>query len=524
MTQRPVHVDTPAGALRGVEHRGVASFLGIPYGASTAGPNRFRPPQPVEPWSGVRDARVLGPSAPQNDIRMHASGRRADLLSLMYPRTGWPVEGGAMNEDCLVLNVWTPSTDDGVERPVMVWLHGGGFDHGSGGETLCSGDELARLGDVVVVTLNHRLGLLGYLPIDRADRAYAHSGVAGMLDVVQALEWVRDNIRRFGGDKDNVTIFGQSGGGAKVSVLMAMPAARGLFHKAINQSGALGGRLTADQSEESLDAVLRAAGLERSEAAQLAELPMEELLRIQDRLRPRAAGGLFSLDGGAQAAEPESVRFAPVHGGPQLPHPPFEPLVPETEGIPMLIGFNSHEATAMLCDDPEFEGYSEERLRRRIRAMRDDASNAETTAVVDGLKARYPDEGPGLLLARLLTEMSFKAGAIALAEAKAAQSAPVYLYEFGYRLPMFDGLLGAPHSGELAFVFRTADRAPFAGDRPDRVEVATKTALAWAAFARTGDPSHAGIPEWRPYTPERRTAMLVDSEWRSYEGPSASAE
>ncbi|WP_448809921.1 carboxylesterase/lipase family protein [Agromyces bauzanensis] len=514
MAQRPVYVDTPAGALKGFEHRGVVSFLGVPYGASTAGANRFRPPQPVEPWDGVRDARQFGPSAPQNDSRLHATGRWVDALSLMYPRTGWPVEGGAMNEDCLVLNAWTPSADDGVSRPVMVWLHGGGFDHGSGGEMLCSGDELAAVGDVVVVTLNHRIGLLGFLPIDRADSSYAHSGVAGMLDIVQALEWVRDNIHLFGGDKDNVTIFGQSGGGAKVNTLMAMPAARGLFHKAINQSGVLGGMPAADDSNELLDAVLDATGLERSEAARLAELPMEELLDIQDRLRPRTGGGLFSLDGGPSTGGAGGVRFSPRHDDVHLPHLPFDPIGLETDDIPMLIGFTSHEATPMLCNDPEFEGYTEERLRDRLRASHGDAADAQ----LDALKARYPGEAPGLLLARVVTEVSFKAGAIGLARTKAARSAPVYMYEFGYQLPMYDNLFGAPHSGELPFVFRTAGRSPFAGDRPDRVEVSTKMALAWAAFARTGNPHHPGIPEWRPYTAERRTTMFIDSEWRCYEG------
>ena len=511
--QRYVEVATGAGTLRGIEHREVVSFLGVPYGASTAAEGRFRPPQPVAAWEGVRDATVFGPSAPQVDSRLGAGGTWVDVMTLMYPRSGAPTEGGAISEDCLRLNVWTPSADDGGTRPVMVWLHGGGYVHGSGNEMLFHGDELARLGDVVVVTVTHRLGLLGFLPLDRADASYAHSGVVGMLDIVQALEWVRDEIHRFGGDPDNVTIFGQSGGGGKVNALTAMPAARGLFHKVINQSGASMALTPDETSQGILDTVLAAAGLTRATAAQLAELPIERVLEIQAGLGD--LNGAFTLDGVPSGES--GVWIAPASDAVHLPAAPFNPVTEETDRIPMLIGFTSHEATLMLCNRYEYAGFTEEQLLHRLRNTHGD--RAEETLVE--LKARFPDEAPRLLLARLISDDTFRQGAIRLAEVKSAQSAPVYMYEFAYRLGVYDDLLGAPHSGELAFVFRTVDRSPFAGDRIERFAVSDAMAQAWAAFARTGDPNHDGIPHWARYGSDR-TTMRIDTVWSAYTGPDAS--
>lgn len=510
--QRNVVVTTAKGALKGVEHRGVVSFLGVPYGASTGGANRFRPPQPVEPWEGVRDATVFGPVAPQVDTRLSADGTWVDVISLMYPRTGSPTEGAPMGEDCLVLNVWTPSVDDGVKRPVMFWMHGGGFAHGTGAEMIFNGDELAPLGDVVVVTVNHRLGIMGFLPIDRADEGYAHSGVAGMLDIVQALEWVRDNIGLFGGDPDNVTIFGQSGGGAKVSSVLAMPAARGLFHKAINQSGASMAFVDDQQAELLIDRILAAASLDRGTASQLAELPLERLLEIQDSLT--GLGGIFSLDGEPRS-DAVTIVLGPTHDEVHFPTAPLNPLLDETDAIPMLVGFTSHDASLLLCNDPGYEGFTEEQLLARLQRTHPDGA-----AELARLKSTYPDESPRLWLARVVTDGSFRASAIRLADRKSAQSAPVYMYEFGYQTPVYDNLLGSPHSLDLAFVFRTVGRSPFTGERADRYQVATDMALAWAAFARNGDPNHDGIPAWTPYT-EDRTTMLIDTRWAPYTGPAS---
>lgn len=507
--QRAEYIETSNGVLRGARFREVTSFLGVPYGASTAGANRFRPPKPVEPWLGVRDARAYGDSAPQLDVRADAVGLKSELLTLMYPRTGSPLEGGSMSEDCLVLNVWTPEPGGSRARPVMVWLHGGGFDHGSSAEPMCSGDELARIGDVVVVSLNHRLGLLGFLPLDAASENFEHSSVAGMLDIVQALEWVRDHIRLFGGDPGNVTIFGQSGGGAKVNALLAMPSARGLFHKAINQSGALTGRSSMPDPVGALNAVLATANLPCPEAHRLAELSLDEILKIQHALTPRSTGGLFSLDGDLPEQSTPRVRFAP---GIDPAH--TSDSLGVQEGIPLLIGFTSHEATAMLCDDPGFSDYTEDRLLRRFSILYGKTAQKKLHL----LRARHFEESAGLLLARALSTFSFQAGAIEQAQRSSRQSTPVYMYEFGYQSSVLGGRFGAPHCAELPFVFGTAERSPFAGDRPERRELMGRMVSAWAAFAHHGSPEHPGIPAWPTYSETGRETMYIDTEWRLYSG------
>jgi para-nitrobenzyl esterase len=264
-------VETAAGKLRGgTEGGGIHAFKGIPYGASTGGANRFRPPQPVEPWAGVRDAPDYRGHAPQLPGRPE---RRPELRTMLGPADATPE-----TEDCLTLNVWTPGLD-GAKRPVMVWLHGGAFAYGSGNRAVTDGGNLARRGDVIVVSVNHRLNIFGFLHLAdiAGEPGYAHAANAGMLDIVAALEWVRDNIAGFGGDPGNVTIFGESGGGGKVSVLLAMPAAAGLFHRAIIQSGAAIRVSTRERANALAAAVLKELGLGRGDCARLHEVPGDRL-------------------------------------------------------------------------------------------------------------------------------------------------------------------------------------------------------------------------------------------------------
>ncbi|TYK51042.1 carboxylesterase/lipase family protein [Actinomadura decatromicini] len=495
--QQRVIADTTSGKVGGVRHRGVASFLGVPYGAPTGGPARFRPPEPAKPWPGVRDATSFGRAAPQNDIRLAATGSWVEAIDYLYPRTGSALEGVPMGEDCLVLNVWTPEAAPPGRRPVMVWLHGGGYQHGAGSESMFLGDRLARLGDVVVVTVNHRLGIFGYLALDALLGAeFEHAGIAGLLDLVLALEWVRDNIDGFGGDPGNVTVFGQSGGGDKVRTLMSMPSASGLFHKAIIQSSPGPLATSADAARDLAAKAVRLSGLSPSRARELATWDTGSLLELQRALTGDVMGG-FTLD--QDLLDAAQASFAP-HLDPSP--------APDDAGVPVLVGHTSHDASLILCNAPEYATFSGSQLRAWTEGRFDVGADALATAYQD----RVGPEPARLRLARIVTDTTFAPAAIDLASRLAA-SRTVYCYEFAYQTPILGGLLGATHSLDLPFVFHNAELSPLAGDRDDRRDVSTRMASAWTSFARNGEPGHADIPPWEPYTPETRATMHIDSTW-----------
>ena len=480
---RYVTVKTAHGDLRGVENLGVASFLGIPYGEAA----RFHAPQAAAPWTGVREATAFGPAAPQVDTRLFAGGRMDEVLALMYPRTGTPAEGGPMGEDCLVLNIWTPTGSEGT-RPVMVWFHGGAFLHGTGAEMMFHGDRLAATGDVVVVTVNHRLGLFGYLPAPEAN--------AGVLDLRLALEWVHDNIAAFGGDPGNVTIFGQSGGAAKVATLMAMPSAAGLFHKAIMQSGPLTRVGTTDEAADLLDRVRHAAG------GPLEDLSMRELLDVQTSV---IYGKPARLDAGTFAG---GLGIGPVLDGSTIPAHPFDPS-PHTHvaDVPLLIGSTTHDAALMLIEAPGYEELTDADVAENLER---DLGSADLLA---GYRARHPDEPSRLLWSRIITDLAFRDGSIAIAERKLTQPAAVYMFEFAQPTSILHGALGACHSLDLPYVFNVTDRIPFTGEDMEKRRVAEATSRAWAAFARTGNPTHDGIPAWPAYTLHSRATMHIGHDW-----------
>ncbi|PZG38880.1 carboxylesterase/lipase family protein [Spongiactinospora gelatinilytica] len=507
--QQRVIVDTTSGKVGGVRHRGVASFLGVPYGAPTGGPARFRPPEPAKPWSGVRDATVFGHAAPQNDTRLAATGSWVEAIDYLYPRTGSVLEGVPMGEDCLVLNVWTPEVTSPGRRPVMVWLHGGGYQHGAGSESMFLGDRLARLGDVVVVTVNHRLGIFGYLALETILGAeFEDAGIAGLLDLVLALEWVRDNIGGFGGDPGNVTVFGQSGGGDKARDLMSMPSASGLFHKVIIQSSPGSSPRTAEAAHDLAARAVRHAGLSRDRASELTAWSTGRLLDLQEAVSGDVMGG-FTLDqdlfGAARAS------FGPCL---DASGPPSALDAAAGGGVPVLLGHTSHDASLILCNAPEYAAFSE----RRLRAWAADRFGATADDIVTAYQDRAGSEPACLRLARIVTDMTFTPAAITLASRLSARH-PVYCYEFAYQTPILGGLLGATHSLDLPFVFHNAEMSPFAGDRGDRGEVSRLMAQAWTSFARTGDPGHREIPSWDPYTTETRATMRIDSSWTGYTGP-----
>jgi len=483
-------VDTAAGTLRGTSERnGILVFRGIPYGAPTGGERRFLPPQPAEPWAGVRDATQFGPICPQGGAV--ASQSLADQKTIGY------LPPLLQSEDCLVLNVWTPAADNG-KRPVMVWLHGRGYAAGAGSEEWYNGADLARRGDVVVITVNHRLNAFGYLHLADLDSRFAGSGVAGLLDVVLALQWVRDNIAGFGGAPGNVTIFGESGGGAKVSTLLAMPSAEGLFHRAIVQSGPGLQGVEPGAATDFAERLIAHLGLKTSELDRLQQLPFQ---RITEALETLPAG---EGEGPARGA---AMRLAPVVDGTFLPQHAFDPVAaPTAANVPLIIGTNKDEAALFMAGDPRRRRLEEHELLERLTRMLGDRRDE----ILEVYRRNRPEATPWELLIGISSEGT-RLRSIQLAERKAAGGpAPVYMYLFTWESDYLGNLFKSAHAMEIPFVFDHPDAAPFTGSKPDRQELAAIMSRAWAAFARNGDPNYDGLPYWPAYTPETRATMIFD--------------
>jgi para-nitrobenzyl esterase len=476
-------VPTDSGTLRGLDDGDVRSLLGVPYGASTAGANRFRAPQPVEPWQGVREALSFGPSAPQVDTRTHAGPNGPRTLSLLYPRGGWPVEAGSADEDCLRLNVWTPSRPPAEGLPVLVWLHGGGFTHGSGNEMTFNGDVLARAGDMVVVTVTHRLGILGFL--DLRDRGLADSADAGMLDIVAALQWVQRNIEAVGGDPERVTICGQSGGSVKVATLHAMPAARDLFSRAVMMSGPFAVAAPAAAAEAVRDRALSLLD-GPSTIEELQTVPVAALLDAQARI---LEGTVQRFGAGAMETVPG---FAPSIDPTHLPADPFvDPAL--SDGKELMIGWTAHEAGLLLVDDAV---YTADMTAGQVIRLLEQDEPGEGDAVYARLVAEHPTEPPHLLWSRRISERIFRDPAVALVERLASDRKEIWTYQFDQTTEVLGGLLGSCHSLDLSYVFGTVDRIPLTGRDPRRVGVSRDMMAAWASFV------HSGTPGWEAWTPD----------------------
>jgi para-nitrobenzyl esterase len=487
-------VETTRGKIRGLILDGIRQWKGVPYGAHTGGPHRFRRPRPPAPWSGVRDCFGYGEVSPQ--LPTSFGHDYASLVSFDLN-----VALGGMGEDCLRLNIWTPGTDAQARRPVLVSLHGGGFAIGSGNLPMYDGARLAGFGDVVVVSATHRLASFGFLNLSDLDPGgdpagdWSDAGVAGLLDLVAALEWVRDNIASFGGDPGRVMIFGQSGGGWKVSALLAMPAARGLFQRAAIQSGSLIRHLPRAAGAQMAASLLSKLGVSVARLHNLESVPWTNLLAAQTEL-------------GAHL-------FAPVADGVQVPGDPFGSGPPALSlEVPVIISTTLEDA-GFLFDHFQL---TETELEALLRA----SYGERAKDMLPLYRSFFPDKSPYLLHAQIVTDAGFRRFAHLQAERCAAPGrAPVYAYLWEWPSPAFDGKFGAVHAMDVPASLRNDRDVILGGGGRNATRMCDALARAWVEFAKTGAPSHSGIPTWGKFDTEERSTLIVGRDTRLVRDPYA---
>lgn len=467
-------VRTSYGDVSGTNDDGIFIFKGIPYAKA----ERFMPPQNPDAWNGVRECTSYGPVAKQ-------------IVS-------W-IDDSLMNEkELFSVNVWTPGISDGKKRPVMLWLHGGGFHVGSSSDPMTDGKALARKGDVVTVSVNHRLNILGFLDLSAVSAKYAQSANVGMLDVVKAMEWINDNIEGFGGDPSNVTIFGESGGGGKVGTLMCMPSARGLFHKAIIQSGTLLNVMTKEKSQALGLAVLKNLGLTPENAAKLDTISYQDLVKAGN-------DAIVAINGPRRPGSAKMFGFAPSADGEVLLQQPFSPgFASISDGIPLMIGTTLNELIRTAYGEKDL---SLEQAKERLVKMYDD----KTDEFVALYAKTYPDYTPQDLLS---VDTVFRPFTIMTADARVRQArAPTFCYFLAWKSPVDSASRGSFHGLDIPLAFNNVDlKSDWTGTSKEAYELADKMSSAWLNFARTGNPNVDGkLPEWEPYTAENGATMYFDS-------------
>ncbi|HEY4324022.1 MAG TPA: carboxylesterase family protein [Mucilaginibacter sp.] len=488
-----VNVDVTHGTLRGLRVDGVNIFKGIPYAGKISGDRRFKRPAPLERWTGVRDALQFGAPAIQ--------------AQRMQP---------APSEDCLFLNVWTPANDN-RKRPVMFYNHGGGFATGSGGAGGQDGANLARNFDVVVVETNHRLGIMGYLYLDEiAGPEYTGSGNNGMLDIVDGLAWVNKNIAVFGGDPNNVMIFGESGGGGKTTCLYAMPSAAPYFNKASIESGPGLRMIPKEAASEMTAIVFKELNIDPKDWRKILELPTADLLKIQSDVPRLMANSDYVKKNGSVGFVPND--FAPVVDGDALPRNPFDPDAPAiSKQKPLMAGWNedeyaffamiTRETAPLTADFASLPGYLAPQF------------GTDTQKIIETYRRTRPNASAADIWMAVKSINMFGLGTIAMAERKVRQhGAPVYLYNFGYKseskIPGTDYPMGTPHAMDIAFKFNNVVPGKpdfFGGNRPERFVASHNMAELWTTFARTGKPAAKGVPEWPAYNLVERPTMRIDA-------------
>jgi para-nitrobenzyl esterase len=484
-------VETASGHVRGAKNDAVWTFKGVPYGDDTGGSNRFRPARPPQRWSGVRDCLTYGPSCPQMTVeQMTGTPMTVEVEQMMGVLGTEP----SMSEDCLVLNVWTPTLAAGAKLPVLVWLHGGGMNTGSASWPLYDFTNLANHRNVVMVGINHRLGIFGFLDLSALGEEFTDSGNVGMLDVVSALDWIAQNIAGFGGDPNNVTVFGESGGGAKTTTILAMPSAKGLFHNAFPMSGTMPVAQRTEVAQSTADMALERVGagfdLKRLETVEVGRLIQAEV----------ALQGPGLLGRGGR-------KFGPVLG-PSLPQHPEQALqLGASANIPVVSGCTTDEMLAFLVSDPEFGSITEEGLRDRLEKLLGD----KTDAILAGYKAIRPDDDPTSLLVGTITDATMRIPHIRFTEARVqAGGAPIWMYLFAWGFSDSSGRRWSAHGSDMPYFFDNLDKAPLAqGEHSDQLVRAMSGAL--VSLAYTGDPNHEELAKWPTYTLDDRSTMIFDT-------------